>query len=268
MGKAFILGLGAQKCGTTWLHQLLSQDAHFAAGLMKEYHVWDALDIPVLYGNRTRPIHGNEARKIRHAMQNREGFYFEYFSSLLEGPATITADITPSYSGLSLWRLARIKAGFEQREIDCKTVFLIRDPVERDKSAVHFNLNRNSRSEGISPGTQDFCKALSQYYMSSHAKLRSSYHETITNIQNCFDPANVFIGIYESMFEPENVEKLCAFLRIGVPPGFSKIKYNETGGARPSCPDLELQMRSHYRDVYEFCFDTIPETRQVWSSVE
>lgn len=46
MEKTFLLGMGAQKSGTTWLHRILTarQDANF--GFTKEYHVLDAVYVP------------------------------------------------------------------------------------------------------------------------------------------------------------------------------------------------------------------------------
>ena len=46
--KTFILCLGHQRCGTTWLHEHLAQSDHFAGGGLKEYHIWDALDSEAL----------------------------------------------------------------------------------------------------------------------------------------------------------------------------------------------------------------------------
>ena len=44
MKKTFILGVGAQKAGTTWLHRQFKKNATFNLGHRKEYHVFDAID--------------------------------------------------------------------------------------------------------------------------------------------------------------------------------------------------------------------------------
>ena len=44
MKKIFILGVGAQKAGTTWLHRQLIKSANFNFGHRKEYHVFDAME--------------------------------------------------------------------------------------------------------------------------------------------------------------------------------------------------------------------------------
>ena len=42
----FVLGAGAQKAGTTWLHAYLSHFDDVDFGPIKEYHVWDGLSVP------------------------------------------------------------------------------------------------------------------------------------------------------------------------------------------------------------------------------
>ena len=40
--KKFILGLGAQKAGTSWLYNYFNSRDDFFSGFMKEYHIFDA----------------------------------------------------------------------------------------------------------------------------------------------------------------------------------------------------------------------------------
>ena len=44
MTKIFILGVGAQKAGTTWLHSQLSTNNSIDFGFRKEYHVFDTIE--------------------------------------------------------------------------------------------------------------------------------------------------------------------------------------------------------------------------------
>ena len=46
MEKNFILGVGCQKGGTSWLHSQLDKSHHTDFGFLKEYHVFDVLDVP------------------------------------------------------------------------------------------------------------------------------------------------------------------------------------------------------------------------------
>ena len=41
----FLLGVGAQKAGTSWLHDQLQRRNDVDFGFLKEYHVFDALEL-------------------------------------------------------------------------------------------------------------------------------------------------------------------------------------------------------------------------------
>lgn len=41
----FLLGVGTQKSGTSWLYTQLQKSPETNMGLLKEYHIWDALFI-------------------------------------------------------------------------------------------------------------------------------------------------------------------------------------------------------------------------------
>ena len=45
MQKTFILGVGSQKGGTTWLHRQLTSNATVDLGHKKEYHVFDSIEL-------------------------------------------------------------------------------------------------------------------------------------------------------------------------------------------------------------------------------
>lgn len=149
------MGLGNQKCGTTWLYQYLRQSKLFAAGDAKEYHIWDRLDIPLLQ---------HLGANIRRKLKQSPNFYFDYFEKLISNDCNLTADITPSYSGLKADRLKYIKQNFASKGIQTKVVILVREPLSRIKSAVRFNLDRGNYSEGIQQNETDFESALIQYY--------------------------------------------------------------------------------------------------------
>ncbi|WP_395660452.1 hypothetical protein [Aestuariivirga sp.] len=45
--RTFILGVGAQKAGTTWLFHRLAGAPNASMGLVKEYNIWNALTLPL-----------------------------------------------------------------------------------------------------------------------------------------------------------------------------------------------------------------------------
>ncbi len=264
----FLLGVGAQKSGTSWLHHYLTQSPGFDSGITKEYHVWDALDLPLQRGNLVRrradgmPLSG--LRGIRHRMQTEEGYYARYFRGLCRNGATLTADITPSYAGLGQARFERIKAEIEATGLACKAIFIIRDPVERDKSAVRFNLARGNFREGLPPGTTEFCDALAAYSRSDHARMRSNYVPTIRSLRAAFPPEALHIAVYETLFERRSILALSDFLGIPARPDLARTRVNHGSGKAVTCPEVERKLQDHYREVYEFCAREVPETCHGW----
>lgn len=96
---------------------VLCQSEDFDHGIAKEYHVWDSLDIRQMRHMR-RPFGdrwGAEKDRKRYFMQRRPNLYFEHFVSLYRPGITLTADVTPSCSGLKPKRLKLIREGFLAR---------------------------------------------------------------------------------------------------------------------------------------------------------
>jgi hypothetical protein len=165
--KIFILGVGAQKCGTTWLHSQLVRNACVDMGFAKEYHVFDAFSVPVCASIRTGLIDkilaknsngklGSNARetcllaKRLSFIDNTEN-YFDYFDYLfLKNPdVQAVGDITPSYSMLDAQMFRHIKTGLEARGFAVKVVFLMRDPVERVWSMLRMDRRLSQKKRRI-----------------------------------------------------------------------------------------------------------------------
>ena len=267
--RVFILGLGFQKCGTSWIYDYLKQSRYFDGGFDKEYHIWDAIDVPLLkYNLEDKPgILGRafESKRMkRYNMQSNENAYFEYFNSLYRGDVSITGDITPSYSALSKSRMASIINNFQDKGISCKALLLIRDPIDRIKSAVRYNLDRRYFKEGINVGETNFRRALEGYYTTDHCKIRTRYDHTLNNVYATFGPNDVYVGVYENMFEKDQVTKMSNFFGIDENFEFTKVRVNKTKSKVENMPKLERAIKEYYLEVYEYCNDLFPVTRELW----
>ena len=267
--RVFILGLGFQKCGTSWIYDYLKQSRYFDGGFDKEYHIWDAIDVPLLkYNLEDKPGFLGRAfdsdRMKRYNMQSNENAYFEYFNSLYRGDVSITGDITPSYSALSKSRMASIISNFRDKGVSCKALLLIRDPIDRIKSAVRYNLDRRYFKEGINVGETNFRRALEGYYTTDHCKIRTRYDHTLNNVYATFDPNDVYVGVYENMFEKDQVSKMSEFFGIDENFEFTKVRVNKTKSKVENMPKLERAIKEYYLEVYEYCNDLFPVTRELW----
>ncbi len=267
--NTFILGLGFQKCGTSWLYSYLQKSSKFDGGDLKEYHIWDAIDIPLLsYNIVERPglISSvlDKSNYLRYRMQTNNESYFDYFESIFSSTVNITGDITPSYSGLQKSRLSSIYSEFNEREIDCKAILLLRDPVDRIKSAVRYNLDRGNYDEGIKIGETDFLESLEQYYKTEHCTIRTRYNETIELVRGVFDEEDIYIGIYEEMFDSEKIDSMSNFVGIEPKYDFANVRVNKTKSATIVNHEIEEKIKDFYSGVYEYCNEEFPSTRNLW----
>lgn len=202
----FLLGLGAQKAGTAWLHRYLESSPQCDPGFRKEYHVWDALDLPSgrVARERIEKQGGDRARFLADP-----DTYFDYFAGLLGRDGTrLTADITPSYAGLSVDRLAGIRAAFEQRGVRAVAVYLMRDPVERAWSAVRMDVRRSGNTDDGAVEARLRTMADDDQY-----GRRTRYDLAMASADRAFGNA-VFYGFYERLFDEGTLRDLCGFLGI------------------------------------------------------
>ena len=133
----FVLGAGAQKCGTSWLYRTLQKQPWSDFGVMKEYHVWDSKFCDLITQYSPPPTKDeNPNISLRRAMQSDNNYYAQYFRDLIRGDVTLTGDITPSYSLLSGDQFKEVKSCVERVGLEPKIIFLMRDPVERIWSAL------------------------------------------------------------------------------------------------------------------------------------
>jgi hypothetical protein len=217
----FLLGVGAQKAGTSWLHQQLHSRPDADFGVLKEYHVYDARTVPELMRFRRldvdirRPGSWIQPRSwLRQWFIRKPERYVDYFTWLLQrprlrsGPVRLTGDITPSYALLSAATLAGINAAFAQRGIPVRPVFLMRDPIERLISSQRMKLRKQGRRDAASE-----VAALRQRARKGRS-LRSHYGQTLEALDQSFGLDNCFIGLFETLFRAESHASLCHFLEI------------------------------------------------------
>ena len=209
----FLLGLGAQKAGTSWLHAQLNRRRDADFGFLKEYHIHDALTLPTagFSGRRGRSLLKPRTWRRQRFLERPERYY-AYFSSLLKHPGIrLTGDITPSYSGLSSNTLQAIQRGFAAQDIPVRPVFLMRDPIER----IISSLRMHRRKQGLRDSAGEI-QALHQlcHERPERINLRSDYGHTLTALQNSFGLKHCFIGTYEQLFHQDCWAELCRFLGV------------------------------------------------------
>jgi hypothetical protein len=257
MEKIFILGVGAQRTGSTWLHSQLNKNQQINMGFRKEYHVFDAIFAPS--GRKPEPMLWKKIKSGRlddikkeikrlSFIRNPER-YFRYFDKLYHlKPRTVAVgDMTPSYSMLDASAFEFIRAGLEKRGFHVKVIFLMRDPVERNWSMFHqaAKVQQAIQSNKIR-------KPSILTFTNPHAVLRTRYDRTMTELEKVFSPENIFYEFYERFFTPQAYAKLGAFLCIPLrDPEFEVVK-NASLMKAPISTDLAKEASQHYAPVYAF----------------
>ena len=209
----FLLGVGAQKAGTSWLHAQLNRRADADFGFLKEYHVHDALTLPAAgFSHRRRRSLLKPRTWRRQRFLDRPERYYAYFARRLKRRhIRLTGDITPSYSGLSASTLSRIRQGFAAHAIPVRPVFLMRDPIERIISSARMQRRKQGLTD--SAGEIETLRQLCQE-RPERISLRSDYGHTLKALEQAFGLEHCFLDVYEQLFSPTCWSRLCDFLAL------------------------------------------------------
>lgn len=264
-GKTFVLGVGAQKAGTTWLHNYLNSHHDVYMSPIKELHYFDILyrpDLCAALGGRFRRNLSIKLRNLkvgepiaerpdiidlvdRIRMDYQNDAYLDFFCSRAPESAKVVGEITPSYSLIGEAGFREIRELFRNSGISLKVVYLMRDPVERFYSALrmveHFD----------QPLSAD--RSFFEYLSQPEFYERGLYHITMRNLRASFPSSDIFIGFYESLFDHAEIERLCTFLDIdySVKANFAS-KLNESPNGTLT-DDMRSAGRQRFSEVYEFC---------------
>ena len=237
----FLLGIGAQKAGTTWLHAQLNhrRDADF--GFLKEYHVHDALTLPEAgFSNRRRRSLLKPRTWRRQRFLDRPERYYAYFADRLKRRGILlTGDITPSYCGLSADTLDSIRRGFKAYSIPVRPVFLMRDPIERIISSARMQRRKQGLfdSAGEVAALRELCRQRPE-----RIDLRGDYGHTLKALDAAFGLSHCFVDLYEQLFTPTCWIRLCRVLNIPYeePQWEQKLNVSRTDTALPEDVLAEL----------------------------
>ena len=93
--------------------------------------------------------------------------------------------------------------------------------------------------------------------------MRTNYKNTIENAFEAFGTDNVYVGILENLFDKNEIERMSNFLGVPADVNFSKVRVNETKG-KPTDTKIDAIVKDYYSDVYEFCHNHFPITKELW----
>lgn len=281
MRKTFVLGVGAQKAGTSWLHGLLSSQTGSNFGLLKEYHVFDSLDLDHCPGQRVtrlqrlhmqartfrRPRTEHQRRRILQGqLQKGLSHYGKYFRDLVQDESLfLTGDITPEYAGLSSTRLDELRFALERLGFRVVVVFLMRDPVERCWSAT--KMRSRAGKTPFSNHEEARC-VLTQYVETDLAFHATRYDRTLSRISRTFGEKDTFIGLYETLFSDVEIARLGRVLGFPLRKADLSKRVNAGSEAIERPYDLDAEIARRFEPAYRAAFSLLGEdaVRSAWKS--
>jgi hypothetical protein len=273
--KLFILGVGAQRAGTTWVHEQLQRCAGVNMGFTKEYHIFcnkkkslrgqwrrhrrQQEQLKASFGSTRRFSHEEflalptEQKQL--LMRVRHHHYVDYFDRLVANNPTIhtTGDISPYYAQLHADRLRYIRRQLRRRGFTVKLIFLLRDPVDRIQSQLRL-IWRDQIQESIGRQT-DPDIALALHFRSRGIERHTRYENTLAAIEAAFPPEDVLVEFHERLFQSDSHNRLASFLQLDLPMPEWSEKVNAAPGPMPHNQALLEEVARHYGATYAACRD-------------
>lgn len=245
--KTFLLCVGSERCGTSWLYNFIKQIEGVDLGDFKEYHFFDSINIPEFkyYADM------NKKHDVFYKFYENDTNYFDYFKNILENNS-LTGDFSPGYSALTENVLLNIKETFNNINIDVKTILLLRDPVNRHISATNMRIKR----EHIKLNDKEYNKLLLDNMQDQVFKIHSSYTKSHNNFIKIFDKNHRTIK-YENLFQENTINSLCEFLNLSNDiPNFN-IKINNSEYNNNIYDDTIEKLKNHYANEINFFYSNL-----------
>lgn len=233
-----LIGLGATKAGTSWVHRYLSDHPDCYMRGIKELHYFDVLegngqgpDMRAEHATRLKWLQKHPKQEAEHVIRQivdhedwletfdgtmpNDAGYSRYLREGL-GERKLVADITPAYGvmGGEGWR-HMVKV-----EPQARFLYLLRDPVDRLWSHVRMAAQRTAANQG-KKGDEAFVKEKSvsilRQVLKGDRRLiieRSDYRRALNRLERFVDPDRQLLLFYENLFTQSTVDHLCDFLAI------------------------------------------------------
>jgi hypothetical protein len=284
----FALGLGVQKCGTTWLfHHLRSHpDTAFELNYAKELNLasngyrrkepvwrtplkwWRRRNLLRIYKRRfdqglemnySQPLLGVD----RHALNRdfaRTGAHHALFLKLAQ--RGVVGDISPEYALRGQSKLMVLRDQLEM-DFEVRTFVIWRDPLDRLESA----LNHTQRL-----GQVDAAGTLLDFAASGQMKSwawECNYEVMVASLDAVF-PDRLEL-VYEELFGPSGqiqLDRLHAHLGIRSVPGDFAKRVNIASSELPGLgPELRASARAHLDRQYEVIAERLGRARlaSIWN---
>lgn len=274
----FILGVGAQKCGTTWLANYFVKHPQVFFSPYKELHVFDAMFATELSGyspetlfdelrlllNRLLNGEHRSPQELKSAIEKYslslgENSYLSYFDKNVRQEHRAVGEITPSYSVIPQHGFRFIRDMLVKADYSPRVIFIMRDPVERIFSQLRFNQGR-----GVAAVKDAYASALEN----PRIAMRTRYDLTIENLRGEFKQDELLFLFYEELFSDASIETICQFLGVDFMPADFSVRINCSPDIGFVDNEFKVAARNALDGVYGFCAEQFGQEkiRKLWKN--
>lgn len=261
-------GIGAQKAGTTWLHDYLSSHPDVAVPAMfkeQQYwnsvrpphndfilpesqsgRIWERTRIEILSRIRSDPVTTEWAARQRGVLRPRDD-HRDHATAILghwQGEHAV-GEITPAYALLGQETFAEM-AGLSD---NVRFIFIMRDPIDRVLSAARMY---HRQGKGAGPVIEQLIAAID----AEDAVLlaQSDYKRTITRLEAVVPRDRIAYLFYETLFDQTEIDRLCAHLGVSSHPADTdKVVFSYRDKTDDAVPvDVTTRLAEKLMPVYEF----------------
>ncbi|MBI2994960.1 MAG: sulfotransferase [Gammaproteobacteria bacterium] len=181
------LGIGGQRCGTTWLFEMLRRHPSISLPEEKELHFWDKSTLP----SRSTSLDG-------------------YLDRLRQMPGPVRGEITPAYSVLEPGVIENIHRMFPALRL----LYLIRNPIERAWSQAKLDRSREFGKGGNGPGDDWYLR----HFSSAESIARGDYERCLRNWLQFYPRDQMLVRVFDELqTDPAGLLSDC-FRHLGVEP--------------------------------------------------
>ena len=257
-----VLGIGGQRCGTTWLHAALMHHPAVWDGGIKEFHHFDDDGGPGAVGEfrqeqglavvrahaRGTGIWRDELVRMGLAQAFPAGRSWEHYAQLFAAapPDRVACDFTPAYGTLPEADVADIQRIMPQ----AKVLLLLRDPVVRAVSGAWHRLRRDGVEQPTEAALLEACLAPDNLVRTDYVRILDIWqrHVAADRLLVLFhddiaaDPVGLlertcrFVGIDPLPDPPATVRAAACTARNAGPPGH----------AQPALARVKAQLSAHW----------------------
>jgi hypothetical protein len=273
VGPSF-LGIGAPRCGTSWLYRALLSHPAVWLPPIKELHYFDSIDPTI---NEHFKVQERSYRLRRYALRRLRHYFaaplahfdkqaksrirlepewdlnyfpgrgdLKWYCRLFEKPSLaglLTGDITPAYIMLSEQTISMIHAELSTR----KLIVMLRNPVDAAWSAISKDVRDGELAVDLE-NREDVLHALARVELQH----RYAYGDNLARWLKFYDRSELFIGYFEELEHSPValLERVYSFLNldfaINIPSARVAQKVNSASRTLGTLPRDVRSYLSHY----------------------